>query len=673
LDDNCIPAFDTCSGLGDPPPPASCTDAILSGDETDVDCGGSCEPCALGDACLVGTDCESGECTGNVCTAPSTPIAFDSCINGYIDPFSDADGIDLAGAAPTGRDDGYVLTIGSTVDAAIELTNQQGSTTVLEAALVATPGNAATVVSGLATGPVVAGQNGTGGPATLGAGNYYLYVDSAAPETFGPYQVCVVPAPEVALDGCVSGSIGNGDGDDVAIAGATGAGGDKGIVFVAPSTTQVLVRLRNLSGTSTMAAALYNGALQVGGSETEDALTFTERTTAPFSVSSGTQYTLQVDTSDFDTFGNFEVCVVEAGCGDGLVLGGEQCDDGNQTGGDGCSSSCTLESGQLVTDSCRTGSIPVFGSCDTYSLPIHDTEEVFLELTNPIGGSLLANAALKLGGATLAATGNVAVGQTGSTGLTLVNSGSTYTVEVCDATGLGAGSYDICVRSARKVELGACFSGNVADGDGNVIDLAGPISGGDEDVIFQPPVSTNVKLTLFNQGGGGLLAAGIYDGQPGSLLPDAAAGASPSPVPVGGSAESGLVAVNGGQVYRVYTDIASLGTAGTDYTICLAEVLGDNCLNPEDETVRASFNLAAEAEALGLSCTGDGSCISTGMQNNTGLSPGCADCYGGTGSCAAANCALACLGGSGSSGCLSCVESNCAQEFEICSGWVYGG
>ena len=124
------------------------------------------------------------------------------------------------------------------------------------------------------------------------------------------------------------------------------------------------------------------------------------------------------------------------------------------------------------------------------------------------------------------------------------------------------------MRSARNVELGACFSSNVADGDGNVIDLAGPISDGDEDVIFQPPVSTNVKLTLFNEGGGGLLASGIYDGQPGSLLPGAATGASPSPVPVGGSAESGLVPVTGGQIYRVYTDIASLGTAGTNYTIC---------------------------------------------------------------------------------------------------------
>jgi len=32
-------------------------------------------------------------------------------------------------------------------------------------------------------------------------------------------------------------------------------------------------------------------------------------------------------------------------CGDGLVRGSEQCDDGNTTNGDGCSSACTLENG----------------------------------------------------------------------------------------------------------------------------------------------------------------------------------------------------------------------------------------------------------------------------------------------------------------------------------------
>jgi hypothetical protein len=213
-------------------------------------------------------------------------------------------------------------------------------------------------------------------------------------------------------------------------------------------------------------------------------------------------------------------------------------------------------------------------------------------------------------------------------------------------TGAGTGNYTVCVRRARRIELGTCFSSNVTDGDGNVINLAGPISGGDEDVIFQPPASTNVKLTLSNDSVAALLAAGIYNGQPGSLLAGSAVGASPSPLAVGQSGTSGIVAVNVGQTYRVYTDIASLGTAGTNYTICLAEAAGDQCLNPEDEDVRAAYNLSAEAEDAGLSCTGSSSCISQTLQNDTGLSAECAGCYGDVGGCAASNCAFQCLGDS---------------------------
>lgn len=38
----------------------------------------------------------------------------------------------------------------------------------------------------------------------------------------------------------------------------------------------------------------------------------------------------------------------EAGCGDGTIDSGENCDDGNLINGDGCSSSCQVEPGELV-------------------------------------------------------------------------------------------------------------------------------------------------------------------------------------------------------------------------------------------------------------------------------------------------------------------------------------
>jgi hypothetical protein len=45
----------------------SCFNMSRDGDETDVDCGGSCLPCAGGLSCLVDADCRSGACAGNTC------------------------------------------------------------------------------------------------------------------------------------------------------------------------------------------------------------------------------------------------------------------------------------------------------------------------------------------------------------------------------------------------------------------------------------------------------------------------------------------------------------------------------------------------------------------------------------------------------------------------------
>ena len=52
-----------------PPLPSHCDDAVLSGDETAVDCGGSCVECAGGKPCTVGDDCSSFTCTAGVCEA----------------------------------------------------------------------------------------------------------------------------------------------------------------------------------------------------------------------------------------------------------------------------------------------------------------------------------------------------------------------------------------------------------------------------------------------------------------------------------------------------------------------------------------------------------------------------------------------------------------------------
>src|SRR5690606_7838147 len=47
-------------------------------------------------------------------------------------------------------------------------------------------------------------------------------------------------------------------------------------------------------------------------------------------------------------------------CGDGTVDPGEQCDDNNNTNGDGCSSTCQIE----ISDTCGDGTIDTGEQCD---------------------------------------------------------------------------------------------------------------------------------------------------------------------------------------------------------------------------------------------------------------------------------------------------------------------
>ncbi|GEM_PF-2197679 len=50
---------------------STCDNDILDGDESDLDCGGSCEPCDPGLACLTDSDCASQICVDDLCQAPT--------------------------------------------------------------------------------------------------------------------------------------------------------------------------------------------------------------------------------------------------------------------------------------------------------------------------------------------------------------------------------------------------------------------------------------------------------------------------------------------------------------------------------------------------------------------------------------------------------------------------
>lgn len=44
-----------------------CNDLVQNGTETDVDCGGSCAPCNANDSCSINSDCKGNECSGSTC------------------------------------------------------------------------------------------------------------------------------------------------------------------------------------------------------------------------------------------------------------------------------------------------------------------------------------------------------------------------------------------------------------------------------------------------------------------------------------------------------------------------------------------------------------------------------------------------------------------------------
>jgi hypothetical protein len=62
-------------GAEPPPPTPTCTDGVKNGSETGVDCGGAtCSACAAGNPCNIGSDCQTGICTGGICQPPAGSV-----------------------------------------------------------------------------------------------------------------------------------------------------------------------------------------------------------------------------------------------------------------------------------------------------------------------------------------------------------------------------------------------------------------------------------------------------------------------------------------------------------------------------------------------------------------------------------------------------------------------
>ena len=94
-----------------------------------------------------------------------------------------------------------------------------------------------------------------------------------------------------------------------------------------------------------------------------------------------------VEEIPFDPCCYFKVCGpadVPAVCGNGVVEGGEECDDGNLVDGDGCDASCSLDG--VTSDGCGNGIVEGSEECDDGNATPGDGCEPECTLT-PEGGS----------------------------------------------------------------------------------------------------------------------------------------------------------------------------------------------------------------------------------------------------------------------------------------------
>jgi hypothetical protein len=84
---------DDSSGSG---PAPSCSDGVHNGDETDVDCGGSCSPCGTGQGCGDAADCDTTLCEGGMCCTAFTYDKSTGLISGNAMVCCDGEDIRIA-------------------------------------------------------------------------------------------------------------------------------------------------------------------------------------------------------------------------------------------------------------------------------------------------------------------------------------------------------------------------------------------------------------------------------------------------------------------------------------------------------------------------------------------------------------------------------------------------
>ena len=172
-----------------------------------------------------------------------------------------------------------------------------------------------------------------------------------------------------------------------------------------------------------------------------------------------------------------EGCVVETlsnCCGNGAEEGAEECDDGNAVAGDGCSATCTLESGCPVGAFCPTEDTTLSGTNSFTSVFIPEGVTVTCVGEEPlelnVSGNVLIEGALRADGSTgtdsnLSATGGtppkVCGGHAGGDGFRECVSGATT---FCENTPSSLAICSAAIGSNETIVGHACYYLSTADG-----------------------------------------------------------------------------------------------------------------------------------------------------------------------------------------------------------------
>ena len=96
------------------------------------------------------------------------------------------------------------------------------------------------------------------------------------------------------------------------------------------------------------------------------------------------------------------------------------------------------------------------------------------------------------------------------------------------------------------------------------------------------------------------------------------------------------------------------------------------CNNPADIKVFHDhwYDFRSIVQSCAQDCLGRSNCTSRCIQNDTGLSEGCSDCFGDTVECIASKCFVPCLKPE-SNDCQKCALDNCLPALLKCTGCDY--